>query len=73
MPKELVKNLEEWLDVELTYTSNAIEGNTLSRMETALVIEKGITVEERAEEHLEAVNHKSIGRNKRVSKRGSSF
>ncbi|MEK7185786.1 MAG: Fic family protein, partial [Patescibacteria group bacterium] len=59
MPKELVKNLEEWLDVELTYTSNAIEGNTLSRMETALVIEKGITVEGKSlQEHLEAVNHK---------------
>ena len=56
---ELVKNLEEWLDVELTYTSNAIEGNTLSRMETALVIEKGITVEGKSlQEHLEAINHK---------------
>lgn len=56
---ELVTNLEEWLDVELTYTSNAIEGNTLSRMETALVIEKGITVEGKSlREHLEAINHK---------------
>lgn len=26
---ELVKNLEQWFKVELTYTSNAIEGNTL--------------------------------------------
>jgi Fic family protein len=52
-------SLEEWLDVELTYTSNAIEGNTLSRMETALVIEKGLTVEGKSlREHLEAVNHK---------------
>ncbi len=59
LPSELVKNLEEWLDVELTYTSNAIEGNTLSRMETALVIEKGITVEGKSlQEHLEAINHK---------------
>lgn len=59
LPPELVKNLEEWLDVELTYTSNAIEGNTLSRMETALVIEKGITVEGKSlREHLEAINHK---------------
>lgn len=59
LPPELVKNLEEWLDVELTYTSNAIEGNALSRMETALVIEKGITVEGKSlQEHLEAINHK---------------
>lgn len=59
LPRELVQNLEDWLDVELTYTSNAIEGNTLSRMETALIIEKGITVEGKSlREHLEAVNHK---------------
>lgn len=59
LPPELVENLEEWLDVELTYTSNAIEGNTLSRMETALVIEKGITIEGKSlREHLEAINHK---------------
>lgn len=59
LPSELVQNLEEWLDIELTYTSNAIEGNTLSRMETALIIEKGITVEGKSlREHLEAINHK---------------
>jgi len=56
---EAIKNLENWLDVELTYTSNAIEGNTLTRLETALVIEKGITVKGKSlAEHLEAVNHK---------------
>ena len=44
LPQEIVKNLDDWLRVELTYTSNAIEGNTLSRQETALVVEKGLTV-----------------------------
>lgn len=44
LPLGLVENLEEWFRVELTYTSNAIEGNTLTRRETALVVEKGITV-----------------------------
>src|SRR3989344_1223636 len=44
LPRELVKNLDEWFRIELTYTSNAIEGNTLTRAETALVVEKGITV-----------------------------
>lgn len=54
----LVRNLEEWFKIELTYTSNAIEGNTLSRAETALVVEKGLTVEGKTlAEHLEAVNH----------------
>lgn len=57
-PPALVRNLDEWFTIELTYTSNAIEGNTLSRAETALVVEKGLTVEGKTlEEHLEAVNH----------------
>lgn len=41
--KEVLSNLEDWMKVELTYSSNAIEGNTLSRIETAEVIEKGIS------------------------------
>ena len=36
--------LQKHYDVELTYTSNAIEGNTLTLRETAEVIEHGITV-----------------------------
>ncbi len=36
----LANNLRDWFRVELTYTSNAIEGNTLTRAETALVVEK---------------------------------
>jgi len=57
-PVELVANLQEWFKIELTYTSNAIEGNTLSRAETALVVEKGIAVDGKTlQEHLEAVNH----------------
>lgn len=75
LPSELVKNLEEWLDVELTYTSNAIEGNTLSRMETALVIEKGITVEGKSlREHLEAINHKkALEETRELAKKGHQF
>jgi Fic family protein len=54
----LVRNLEEWFRIELTYTSNAIEGNTLSRAETALVVEKGLTIGGKSiTEHLEATNH----------------
>jgi Fic family protein len=39
-----LRNLERIYDIELTYTSNAIEGNTLTAAETALVVEKGITI-----------------------------
>ena len=60
LPVELVKNLDDWFRVELTYTSNAIEGNTLTRRETALVVEKGLTVGGKSiVEHLEATNHAS--------------
>lgn len=54
----LVKNLEEWFRIELTYNSNAIEGNTLTRAQTALVVEKGLAVGGKSiTEHLEATNH----------------
>ena len=55
-----LQNLEDWLKVELTYSSNAIEGNTLSRMETAEVIEKGIlaTISGKPlKDQIEAINH----------------
>ena len=58
LPKELVSNLENWFKVELTYTSNALEGNTLTRQETAVVVEKGLTIGGKSlVEHLEATNH----------------
>ena len=51
--------LARWYDVELTYTSNAIEGNTLTRSETAIVLEKGITVSGKSlADHMEVVGHK---------------
>lgn len=58
LPLALLNNLEEWFRIELTYTSNAIEGNTLTRKETALVVEQGLTVRGKTlKEHLEAINH----------------
>lgn len=58
LPSAIITNLAEWFKVELTYTSNAIEGNTLNRKETALVVEEGITVRGKTlKEHLEAINH----------------
>lgn len=58
LPAAQIKNLEDFYKVELTYTSNAIEGNTLTRAETAQVVEKGLTIEgKQLSEHLEAINH----------------
>ena len=37
-------NLNRSYDIELTYTSNAIEGNTLTAAETRMVVEHGITI-----------------------------
>jgi len=55
---ETVAALDAWYDVELTYTSNAIEGNTLTRNETAIILEKGITVSGKPlKDHLEAAGH----------------
>lgn len=51
-------NLDHVTDIELTYTSNAIEGNTLTAVETTLVIEQGITVAGKPlRDHLEAIDH----------------
>jgi len=53
-----LQQLQKHYDVELTYTSNAIEGNTLTLRETAEVIEHGITVGGKPLiDHLEAVDH----------------
>ena len=50
--------LQKSYDVHLTYTSNAIEGNTLTWRETAELIEHGITVGGKPlRDHLEAVDH----------------
>ena len=48
----------KWLKTELTYTSNHIEGNTLTREETALTIEEGITSGSKPlKDYIEAKNH----------------
>src|SRR5690554_7731432 len=59
LPSEFVKNLQEDLIVRWTYHSNAIEGNTLTLLETKVVLE-GITVGGKAlREHFEAINHRN--------------
>jgi len=58
LPKLQLENLRNYYKVQYTYDSNRIEGNTLTLQETALVVDKGITISGKSvQEHLEAVNH----------------
>ncbi len=58
LEQDTLRRLEQWYDVEFTYSSNALEGNTLTRSETAIVLEKGITVRGKPlKDHEEAVDH----------------
>src|SRR5215468_5729432 len=55
---DALAQLQKHYDVELTFTSNAIEGNTLTLRETAEIIEHGLTVGGKTlREHLEAADH----------------
>lgn len=57
LPHETLRSLRDWLRVELTYSSNAIEGNTLTLVETRVVLE-GLTVGGKPlRDHLEAIDH----------------
>ncbi len=55
--KETLKSLKDSINLEWTYNSNGIEGNTLTLRETQVVLE-GITVGGKSlKEHLEVINH----------------
>ena len=57
--KAILNRLREQFIIEWTYNSNAIEGNTLTLRETALVLREGITVKGKTlKEHTETTNHK---------------
>lgn len=58
LPASAVKKLQDRLRIEMTYNSNAIEGNSLTLKETFLVINEGITVKGKPlKDHLEAKDH----------------
>jgi len=58
LSEEVIKRLHQNMEIEYTYNSNAIEGNTLTRRETQLVIREGMTIGGKSlGEHLEARNH----------------
>ena len=60
LSRSALDNLKKYFDVELTYNSNAIEGNTLTITETKVILEDGLTIGrgKSLREHLEVINHK---------------
>ncbi len=60
LPKLALEKLRERFELEWTYHSNAIEGNSLTLRETMLVLKEGITIGGKSlREHLEVTNHKA--------------
>lgn len=58
LPPSAVKKLRQQFEIEMTYNSNGIEGNSLTLKETYLVISEGITVKNKPlKDHLEARDH----------------
>ena len=44
LAENVLKQIKAYFKISFTYTSNALEGNTLSLSETKIVIEDGITI-----------------------------
>lgn len=58
LAKRDLQKLKEYYRVKLTYTSNALEGNSLTETETKIVLEEGITIGGKLiKDHLEALGH----------------
>ncbi len=57
--KAELQRLRDEFIVNNTYNSNAIEGNTLTLRETALILQEGITIAQKPiKEHLDVIGHK---------------
>jgi Fic family protein len=55
----ILRNLKTIFDIDFTYNSTAIEGNTFSYQETKVLLLDGITIGGKSvREHLEIINHK---------------
>ncbi|MBR1616863.1 Fic family protein [bacterium] len=58
LDKDAVKQIQEYYRIGLTYSSNALEGNTLDLAETKIVLEDGLTIGGKPmKDHLEALGH----------------
>ena len=54
----LLEQIKEYFRIGLTYSSNALEGNTLTETETKVVLEEGITIGGKPlKDHMEALGH----------------
>jgi len=59
LPSSVVRKLKEFFDVEWTYHTNAIEGSSITLVETRVILLDGLTVGGKSlREHLEVINHK---------------
>src|SRR3972149_2291179 len=58
LPRHALRQLKEYYRIRLTYSSNALEGNSLTETETKIVLEEGITIGGKPlKDHLEALGH----------------
>lgn len=58
LPPETIRSLKDYYRIGLTFTSNALEGNSLTESETKIVIEDGLTIEGKPlHDVYEAVGH----------------
>jgi len=58
LPDYCIPMLKEYFRIGLTYTSNALEGNTLTETETKVILEDGLTIGGKTvKEHLEVIGH----------------
>lgn len=57
-PEHFMPMLKEYFRIGLTYSSNALEGNTLTETETKVIIEDGLTIGGKTlREHFEVIGH----------------
>ena len=58
LPEETLKSIRQYYKIGLTWSSNAIEGNTLTESETKVVLEDGLTIGGKPlRDHVEAQGH----------------
>jgi Fic family protein len=58
MQNDFLRQIREYYKIGLTFSSNALEGNTLTESETKIVLEEGITIGGKPlKDHNEAIGH----------------
>lgn len=63
IPKLTLQSYEQALEIEYTHNSTAMEGNTLTLIESKVLLEDGISIGgKRLQEIYEAVNHQKAFR-----------